>query len=77
MKVVQMTLDEELVAAVDRVARKLGTTRSAFTRKALREAVERARLKGLERKHREGYARRPVRRGEFSVWEAQQAWIEP
>jgi len=77
MKVVQMTLDEELVAAVDRVARKLGTTRSAFTRKALREAVERARLKGLERKHRDGYVRRPVRRGEFSVWEAEQAWIEP
>ncbi|HEU5248799.1 MAG TPA: ribbon-helix-helix domain-containing protein [Thermoanaerobaculia bacterium] len=77
MKVVQMTLDEELVEAVDRVARKLGTTRSAFTRKALREAVERARLQGLERKHRDGYARRPVRRGEFSVWEAEQAWIEP
>jgi metal-responsive CopG/Arc/MetJ family transcriptional regulator len=77
MKVVQMTLDEELVAAVDRVAKKLGTTRSAFTRQALREAVERARLKGLERKHRDGYLRRPVRRGEFSAWEPEQAWIEP
>jgi metal-responsive CopG/Arc/MetJ family transcriptional regulator len=77
MKVVQMTLDEDLVEAVDRVAKKLGTSRSAFARQALREAVERARLKGLERKHRHGYLRKPVRRGEFSVWEPEQVWIEP
>jgi metal-responsive CopG/Arc/MetJ family transcriptional regulator len=72
-----MTLDEDLVAAVDRVVRKLGTSRSAFTRQALREAVERARLKSLERKHRDGYLRKPVRRGEFSVWETEQVWREP
>lgn len=77
MKVVQMTLDEDLVAAVDRVVKKLGTSRSAFTRQALREAVERARLKSLERKHRDGYLRKPVRRGEFSVWETEQVWREP
>jgi metal-responsive CopG/Arc/MetJ family transcriptional regulator len=77
MKVVQMTLDEDLVAAVDRAAKKLGTSRSAFTRQALREAVERARLKSLERKHRQGYLRRPVRRGEFSIWEPEQVWTEP
>jgi metal-responsive CopG/Arc/MetJ family transcriptional regulator len=72
-----MTLDEDLVAAVDRVVKKLGTSRSAFTRQALREAVERARLKSLERKHRDGYLRKPVRRGEFSVWETEQVWREP
>jgi Arc/MetJ family transcription regulator len=77
MKVVQMTLDEDLVAAVDRVAKKLGTSRSAFTRQALREAVERARLESLERKHRQGYLRMPVRRGEFSSWEPEQVWTEP
>jgi metal-responsive CopG/Arc/MetJ family transcriptional regulator len=36
MKTVQMTLDESLVEQVDRVAQSLGTTRSAFTRDALR-----------------------------------------
>jgi metal-responsive CopG/Arc/MetJ family transcriptional regulator len=72
-----MTLDEDLVAAVDRVVKKLGTSRSAFTRQALREAVERARLKSLERKHRDGYLRKPVQRGEFSVWETEQVWTEP
>ena len=39
MKTIQMTLDEDLVKAVDRVSKELNTTRSAFTRKALREAL--------------------------------------
>ena len=77
MKTVQMTLDEDLVEAVDRAARKLGKSRSAFTRDALREALAQARLRALEQKHREGYAHKPVRRGEFSVWEAEQVWTEP
>jgi metal-responsive CopG/Arc/MetJ family transcriptional regulator len=37
MKTVQMTLDEELVARVDRAAMRLKTTRSGFTRQALRD----------------------------------------
>ena len=77
MKTVQMTLDEDLVEAVDRAARKLGTSRSAFTREALREALVRSRVRVLEQKHRAGYSRKPVRRGEFSVWAAEQVWTEP
>ncbi len=77
MKTVQMTLDEELVDAVDRIARELGTSRSAFAREALRQALERVRVKGLEQKHREGYRRKPVRRNEFGPWETEQVWIEP
>jgi metal-responsive CopG/Arc/MetJ family transcriptional regulator len=77
VKTVQMTLDEDLVSAVDRAARKLGTSRSAFTRVALKEALERVRARALEQRHREGYQRLPVRRREFSVWEAEQAWVEP
>ena len=41
MRTVQMTLDEELLASVDEAAKKLNTTRSAFTRKALRDALDR------------------------------------
>jgi len=77
MKTVQMTLDEDLVEAVDRVAKRLGTSRSAFAREALRDALARVRARGLEQRHREGYARSPVRRGEFSAWEREQVWIEP
>ena len=77
MRTVQMTLDEDLVEAVDRAAKKLGTTRSAFARRALREALGRAREKVLEDKHRAGYERSPARQGEFDVWESEQVWPEP
>ncbi len=74
MKTVQMTLDEELVNAVDAAARQAGTNRSSFTRRALRRELERLRIEALERQHRKGYARHPVATDEFAVWEAEQAW---
>jgi metal-responsive CopG/Arc/MetJ family transcriptional regulator len=74
MRTVQMTLDEGLVTAVDRAAKRLGTTRSAFTRDALREALREVRARELEKSHREGYAKAPVRKGEFDGWERKQAW---
>jgi metal-responsive CopG/Arc/MetJ family transcriptional regulator len=77
MKTVQMTLDEDLVVTVDRVIKRLGTTRSAFTRKALKMALREVQMSELERKHREGYRRKPVKHGEFDLWEAEQVWVEP
>ncbi|MDY7036911.1 MAG: ribbon-helix-helix protein, CopG family [Thermodesulfobacteriota bacterium] len=74
MRTVQMTLDDDLVKTVDRVSKQLHTSRSAFTRKALREALARYNLEQLERKHRQGYERHPVAVDEFSVWETEQAW---
>jgi len=76
MRTVQMTLEEELVSAVDKAAKQLGTTRSGFAREALRAALAKVRTKELEQKHREGYRRRPVRRNEFSVWKSEQVWVE-
>lgn len=76
MKTVQMTLDEALVEEVDRAAQALGTTRSAFTRDALRDALVRMRERAMEEKHRAGYARHPVREGEFSGWEDEQVWVD-
>jgi metal-responsive CopG/Arc/MetJ family transcriptional regulator len=74
VRTVQMTLDEDLVEAVDRAVKRLRTTRSAFTRNALREALKRLAVTKLERHHRRGYEARPVKRGEFSVWEKEQDW---
>lgn len=76
MKTVQMTLDESLVTAVDRAAKRLGTTRSAFARTALRRALEELKTKELELKHREGYRGKPVGEKEFSAWEGEQVWGE-
>ena len=77
MKTVQMTLDEDLITTVDGVVKKLGTTRSAFKRQALRSAIGKIRLDELERKHREGYKRKPIRHEEFEIWEKEQVWVEP
>lgn len=74
MRTVQMTLDDDLVSSVDKAAKRLRTTRSAFAREALRSAIERLRMQELERKHREGYTKKPAKRGEFDVWEREQAW---
>ena len=74
MQTVQMTLEPKLVAEVDRAARRLGLTRSAFTRRALSAALERLRAEELERRDRDGYRRTPVRRGEFDVWTREQVW---
>ena len=74
VRTVQMTLEAELVAKIDRVARRLGLTRSAFTRQALRAEIDRIRVEELERRHREGYRRKPVRAGEFDAWTSEQIW---
>jgi metal-responsive CopG/Arc/MetJ family transcriptional regulator len=76
MKTVQMTLDEALVKEVDRAAQELGTTRSAFTRDALRDALVRLRERAMEERHRAGYLRHPVQEGEFSDWEGEQVWVD-
>ena len=74
MKTVQITLNDNLVKAVDNAAKKLGTTRSIFTREALRSALKGVRVKNLESKQRAGYKRKPVKGGEFSDWESEQVW---
>ena len=74
MKTVQMTIDEELIAQVDEMARRLHTTRSGFTRDALRLAIRRYREAELEAAHREGYKARPVGEDEFEVQDEDRRW---
>ncbi|OGW14790.1 MAG: CopG family transcriptional regulator [Nitrospirae bacterium GWA2_42_11] len=74
MRTIQMTLDDEVVETVDMVVKKLKTTRSAFTRKALQDAIKRVNIESLEKNHRKGYERHPVTKTEFSVWESEQEW---
>ncbi len=47
MRNVQITLDEDLLIAVDKAAKRIRTTRSAFTRDGLRSALSRIRVKEL------------------------------
>jgi metal-responsive CopG/Arc/MetJ family transcriptional regulator len=64
-----MTLDDNLVQSVDKVVKELKMTQSAFTRNALRDAINHFRISRLEEKHRRGYELHPVNKEEFSVWE--------
>jgi len=63
-----MTLDENLIGIVKKATENLGLTRSILKKVQIDE---------LERKHREGYRRKPVKRGEFWDWESEQVWVEP
>lgn len=74
MRTIQMTLDDDLVTDVDMVVKRLKTTRSAFARKALRDAIKQLNINQLEHKHKKGYDRCPVGKTEFSVWESEQEW---
>lgn len=74
MRTIQMTLDDELVKSVDKVVKQLKTTRSAFTRDALKEAVKNFNINRMEEKHRRGYELYPVNNAEFSIWEEEQDW---
>ena len=74
MKTIQMTLDEELIKSVDSIVKKLHTTRSAFTRGALKQAISNYNIQRLEKKHRRGYLSHPVQSDEFDVWENEQIW---
>ena len=74
MTTIQMTLDKELLKEVDRTVKELKTTRSALIRESLRQYLKTLNLRQIEAKHRDGYAKHPVRRDEFDVWESEQIW---
>ena len=74
MRTIQMTLDENLVQKVDFIAKELHLTRSAFTREALKKAVEQYNTKRLEKQHQLGYYKEPVKKNEFDAWEKEQVW---
>jgi metal-responsive CopG/Arc/MetJ family transcriptional regulator len=74
MKTIQMTIDAQLLSAVDKLTRARKTTRSALIRDALEAELRRARIVSLEEQHTAGYRRQPVTSGEFDVWLDQQEW---
>ncbi len=74
MKTIQMTMENELVERVDARVKALGTTRSAFARDALRDALTRLDEKELEARHVAGYTRDPAEPGEFDIPEGDHAW---
>lgn len=74
MKTIQITIGEPLLKAVDRASKARRTTRSAFIRHAVEAELHRAEIQVREARDAAGYARQPVEKGEFDVWEKEQDW---
>ena len=68
MKTIQMTIDESLVKDVDRIVKELKTSRSAFTRDALKKRVADVRLQKMQARDRAGYAEKPPDKRESDIW---------
>lgn len=75
MHTIQVVLDEKLLRAADRTARRLKQNRSALLRDALREHLVRLAVKEKERRDREGY-RRLADDGSLAAWDKVAAWPE-
>jgi len=74
MKTIQMTIDPQLLKAVDKLTRLRKTTRSALIRAALESELRRERINEMEARHVAGYASQPAAAGEFDSWTHEQDW---
>jgi metal-responsive CopG/Arc/MetJ family transcriptional regulator len=74
MKTIQITINPDLLQLIDKECG--GRNRSAFFRQAAQAWLQQLRVRKLEKKHNEGYARYPVKAGEFDLWLDEQVWPE-
>ena len=74
MATIQIVIDEPLLRAADRAARKHKVNRSSLMRKALREHLDRLRIRELEKADLEGYAKIPEDLREGALWDKVAAW---
>ena len=74
MQTIQIVLDEALLRAADRAARRHRLNRSALFREALREHLKRLALRDQERRDRAGYEGQPEAADEVSAWDTVIAW---
>lgn len=74
MQVVQIMLDEKLLQAADKAARRTRRNRSALVRDALREHLQRLEVRASEERDRRGYAKQPQTTADSLAWEAEAMW---
>ena len=74
MKTISITLDDNTLQAVNTLTKTSGMPLSEFVEYALQLALQQQRIRELEEKHKQGYLKKPVEKGEFSDWENEQVW---
>lgn len=73
-KTIAVRIDESVLKAVDAAARPGRRARSEVVREALDLWLKRRAMAEKVRRHREGYERHPVKRGEFEPVLRAQIW---
>ncbi len=76
MKTIQITIDEKLLAQMDRLLKGRPRSRSAFIRESIAAQLKLVKRKRLEDLHREAYRKYPVGPDEFYVDPSQLAWAD-
>ena len=71
---ITVRLDDDLLAVVDRERARDGLPRARVVKEALALWVERRRLVEAVRRHRDGYAKKPVHDDEFGPVLGAQRW---
>lgn len=74
MKNVQISIDQETLAQVDRVGKPLGLKRSEIVRQALREWLRRRSITRFEEEWIAALRKRPAESGDADDWLGVQAW---
>jgi len=74
METIQVVIDQKLLQAADRVARKTKQNRSALVRDALREHLKRLEVRTREERDQAGYAKRLEAGDESPLWEGEASW---
>jgi metal-responsive CopG/Arc/MetJ family transcriptional regulator len=76
MATIQVVIDDRLLRAADRMAKKHQLNRSALFREALPTYMKLEHFRELERREREAYDHTPDDLSEVALWEGAAAWPE-
>ena len=76
METIQVVIDEKLLQASDRAAKKAKLNRSELVRIALREHLRRLEILESEQRDQRGYEKLPQAKTTEDSWEAEAVWPE-
>jgi metal-responsive CopG/Arc/MetJ family transcriptional regulator len=76
MATIRVVIEDRLLRAADRMAKKHQLNRSALFREALRAYLKKKHYRELETREREAYERNPDDPSEVALWEEVAAWPE-
>ncbi|HEV2175811.1 MAG TPA: ribbon-helix-helix protein, CopG family [Terriglobia bacterium] len=76
METIQVVLDSKLLRAANGAAQRAGVNRSVLVREALREHLQRLRIRDIEARDRRGYREHPAAGSEVAAWERVASWPE-